>query len=174
MTSPPVDPFEAALVFVLAREGGYADDPDDPGGATNRGITQATYTSWRKAQGLATQHVRLCSMEETAAIYRSEYWEKHRCGDLPWPLALVHFDSAVQHASANRLLQESLGVATDGVIGPATLAEAQQGNPETNAVRLIFHRLDYYRSISKGPLLKFLPGWVRRMVLLYDALEDAA
>lgn len=168
------DVFDTAFVFVLAREGGYADDPDDPGGATNRGITQATYTAWRTKQRLPTQHVRHCTIEETAAIYRSEYWDKHRCGDLPWPLALVHFDSAVQHASADRLLQETLGVKVDGQIGPKTLAEARTGDPWRWALRLIFQRLDYYRSISKGPLLKFLPGWCRRMVLLYESLEDAA
>lgn len=170
----PVPDFETALSFVFAREGGYVNDPDDPGGATNRGITQATYTEWRRNEGLASQHVRKCSVEEAAAIYRSEYWDKHHCGDLPWPLALVHFDSSVQHAAADKLLQEVLGVPVDGVIGPRTLAAARDRSPYLLALKLTFHRLDYYRSIAKGPTLKFLPGWVRRMVLLYHALEDAA
>jgi lysozyme family protein len=85
--------FERALAFVLAREGGAVDDPNDKGGRTNRGITQRTYDSWRKDQGLPPADVWMATDDETKMIYRDLYWWPAK--DLAWPLNLVVFDTAV-------------------------------------------------------------------------------
>jgi lysozyme family protein len=159
--------FAEAVEVVLRFEGGYADSPSDPGGATNRGITQATYDQWRVSQGQAAQPVISCTEDEAKRIYEARYWQAHACDHLPWPLSLAHFDSAVQHGNANVLLQRGLGVSEDGVIGPETLAAALLGDAEKHAVRLIFTRLDYYRGLSPWP--SFGAGWVKRMVQLYQA-----
>lgn len=101
--------FERALRFVLRWEGGYSDHPADPGGATNMGITQATYDAWRRRQGLPPQPVRNISINEVQAIYRTMYWDPIGADSLPDPLALAAFDLAVNSGvdTARRALREA-------------------------------------------------------------------
>ncbi len=63
--------FAAALPFILRWEGGYVNDPDDPGGATNKGVTQRIYDDWRKRQGLPPRDVRQLEEAELQAIYEA-------------------------------------------------------------------------------------------------------
>ena len=103
--------FDRALAFVLRWEGGYSDHPEDPGGATNMGITQGTYDAWRKRRGLPPRPVREITREEVAAIYRERYWAPLGCDKLPADLALMVFDCAVNQgpAKARELLERSGG-----------------------------------------------------------------
>src|SRR5690625_6246703 len=71
--------FEAALPTILRHEGGYVDHPQDPGGATNYGITQTTYDGWRGVPRVASRPVRLITQEEVRAIYLERYWRPARC-----------------------------------------------------------------------------------------------
>lgn len=89
--------FDRALDVVLLFEGGYVDDPDDPGGATNHGITQAVYDAWRTGLGVVTQSVERIAPDEVEGIYRRNYWEPLSCGYMEWPLNLFIFDAAVLH-----------------------------------------------------------------------------
>lgn len=92
----PGEPFfTRSLSFVLAREGGYVNHPSDPGGATNLGVTQRTYDNWRKRLNLPVQSVRSITHQEVESIYRTDYWLKSGCEGVPWPLCLIHFDTAV-------------------------------------------------------------------------------
>ena len=115
--------FDECLKFILQREGGFVDDPSDRGGATNMGITEATDDAWDKAHGIAEHPVRTISHEEVADIYRSEYWDKCRCNDLPPRFDLLVFDSAVQHgvSRAVKWMQLITGSKTDGQCGEKTL-----------------------------------------------------
>ena len=122
----PFDPFLWALDFILRWEGGFVSDPADHGGATNRGITQATYNAWRKRQGKPIAPVRECGLSETRAIYRT-YWDAVRGDDLAGinpNMALCVFDAAVQSGPpvAARTFQRTVRAAPDGVIGPVSLA----------------------------------------------------
>ncbi len=78
--------FDRAIAFVLKWEGGYVNDPRDPGGETKYGISKRAHPS-----------VDICALTEDAAkeIYRKDYWLKAGCDKLEWPLCLVHFDTAV-------------------------------------------------------------------------------
>lgn len=88
--------FEEALKQVLKWEGGYVNDPRDPGGATAYGITTATYDAWRRKQGQATRPVSEIERREVEAIYWQQYWLRAGCDQLDPPaLALVVFDAAV-------------------------------------------------------------------------------
>jgi hypothetical protein len=140
--------FDEALAVVLRFEGGYSDDPDDPGGATMRGITQRTYDAWRRRQGFPVRPVRTISDAEVRAIYREEYWQPAGCDTAPWPLALVLFDAAVQHG-VRRALQLK----------------------HDDWQEFIWRRLDFYRRLpaARPQSLKFLPGWIWRMVQLRQA-----
>lgn len=88
--------FDKALAQVLKWEGGFSDDPRDPGGATAFGITQATYDAHRRKQGVEPRLVREIDRTEVEAIYWGSYWLRAGCDQLQPPaLALVVFDAAV-------------------------------------------------------------------------------
>ena len=64
--------YDKCLALVLRYEGGYINHPDDPGGPTNKGVTQEVYDGWRKAHNQQTQSVRNISMDEVGGIYRQD------------------------------------------------------------------------------------------------------
>lgn len=95
---PDDEDWERSLAFVLRWEGGWADNPNDPGGATMRGITLATYARWCKAHEKrepTKDDLRAISDAEIEKIYRAWYWDAAGCSALAWPLCLAHFDAAV-------------------------------------------------------------------------------
>jgi lysozyme family protein len=111
-------------------EGGWTDDPVDPGGPTNYGITLGTYAAHIHADVTAQTFpslkadLRAIKPETVRTIYRDRYWQPSKAQQLPPPLGLMHFDAAVNHwvGGAARLLQQALGVPVDGDIGPETPA----------------------------------------------------
>lgn len=108
------DAFARCLAFVLVHEGGWADNPADPGGATMRGITIGTYTRWRLAHGQPVptkDDLRNISDAEVNQIYRVGYWVASGADKLPWPLCLVVMDTAVNAGVgvAQQLLTQSNG-----------------------------------------------------------------
>lgn len=160
------DAFSRALPLILAHEGGYVNDPQDPGGATNKGVTQATYDGWRAKQGLPAQSVRQITADEVAAIYRRDYWDKVRGDDLPAGVGYAVFDFAVNSgpARAARFLQKVVSVPEDGVIGPATLAAVNSVaavSAEPIIDRLCDARLAFLRSLPT--FARFGTGWSRRV-----------
>jgi lysozyme family protein len=158
--------FLQALPFVLEMEGGYCNHPDDPGGATNYGITQATYDAWLGHH----KDVRDITSDEVSAIYHKNYWLRGKCDALLWPANLTHFDACVNHGTdaAARVLQKAVGVAVDGIIGPATLDAASITDDLVG--KMLWKRLDlYYRICQAKPTSKvFLLGWVRRLLKLRE------
>lgn len=154
--------FGPALTCVLAEEGGYSDHPDDPGGATMMGITQATLAAWR-GMPVTGADVRALARNEAAAIYRARYWNAVRGDDLPAGLDLAVFDFAVNSGASRaiRALQRALGVAVDGLIGPETLAAAR-ARPAPETVRtLCAGRLAFLERLSTFAI--FGRGWTRRV-----------
>jgi len=129
--TPPADGgranFERAQEIVREFEGGYSDDPKDPGGATNFGITHKTLAAWR-GKPVSKADVANMSYQEAKDIYFSEYWSKSSCGAMPGPLALPVYNVAVHagRGTAATYLQKALNrngaaVAVDGGIGGETL-----------------------------------------------------
>ena len=170
--------FQDALQFVLAREGGYVDNPNDPGGATNRGVTQAAYDEYRAAHDLAAQPVSAITDAELTDIYRGDYWSACHCDDIERragaPLALVVFDTAVNSGAsrAARMLQQLLGVADDGVIGQQTLGALAGRDARQLAEDYLWARLGFDADIARNrpASREFLPGWVHRVVALRKQL----
>lgn len=156
--------FADALSFALRWEGGFVDDPDDRGGATNRGITQATYDAYRKSIGQKPRSVKALTEDELQVIYQTRYWDPAHCGAFEWPLAVVHFDLAVNGGvgRAAKMLQAALGVKQDGVIGSATLGAAENSNQKLIALKYLDLREAWYRRIGVGNQRKFLAGWLNR------------
>lgn len=160
---PPASRFMACLAEILKHEGGYVDHPDDPGGATNLGITHKTLASWR-GRPVTKQDVRDLTVTEASAIYRARYWNPVRGDSLPPGVDLAVFDFAVNSgpAKATMVLQSVLGVADDGVIGPITLAAlARAPGPATVIIGVCDARLAFLRRLSTWPT--FGRGWTRRV-----------
>lgn len=162
-----MDRFDACLAVVLRFEGGYSDDPSDPGGATNHGVTQRAYDAFRDALHDPRRAVIAIEDGEVKAIYRADYWLRTHCDVAAAPLDLALFDSAVNSGptQAARWLQHALGVTADGRIGPQTLTALRLCDPREVAVLVIDQREAFDRDLAKHrpTLAKFLRGWLHRL-----------
>lgn len=169
---------------IVAREGGYVDDPDDPGGATRYGVTLATLVRL----GLDPDHdgaidardVRALTRDQAIDIFIRHYFDAPRLQSLPEPLQPSVFDMYVNAgANAIRILQRLLvamgeAVSVDGIVGPQTIAAA--GSAQAGAAGYladayaIARRNYYFRLADRRPgLRKFAQtraggkgGWIRR------------
>ena len=153
--------FDRCLAEVLRLEGGYADDPRDPGGATKFGVTRAVLSEAR-GRTASAEDVAALTQAEARQIYRSRYWTPVAAAGLPEGLDLVAFDMAVNMGpgTAARLLQAALGVETDGAPGPRTLAAAA-ARPAGDTIRAVSDlRRSRYRALAG--FSAFGAGWLRR------------
>src|SRR5262245_50495283 len=147
----PSAAFAAALPFVLRWEGGFVNHPNDPGGATNKGITQAVYNDWRRAQGAATQSVQLITDADVQAIYENRYWLPAHSHELQTPLDLVQFDTAVNMGvgRAVRFLQHCAGCAVDGGFGKETAKAVAACDQGQAVIEYCKGREDYYKMLAQ-------------------------
>lgn len=137
--------FKKALSFVLKWEGGYVNNPNDKGGATNKGITQGTYNGWLKSLGLAPRDVRYITGEEVEQIYYKNYWLKAGCGKMSPTFSILAFDTAV-----------NMGLARVSQF----LRTAEWKYPE----KFIAARKAKYEEFAKyGNQRIFLKGWLNRL-----------
>lgn len=177
--------FTPALRFVLRWEGGFVDDPDDRGGRTNKGVTQAVYDKWRAAHGHPQKDVLHISDDEVAAIYEQNYWLRAKCDRLRDALDMTQFDTAVNMGvrRATRILQMAVGAEVDGAFGPATQAACDTCDLGTALIKYCEIRESLYRRFAKAPgQAKFLRGWMNRLNDLrhelglpgYEAALDAS
>jgi uncharacterized protein (TIGR02594 family) len=161
--------FLKALAHVLEMEGGFADDPYDPGGPTYRGITLSVYAAFKGETVNDASRARLISELKHISdgtlrtIYRERYFKPARCTAFTAPLALMHFDAAVNHGvgAAIRMLQSVVDVTVDGEIGPETLSAIGS--------RSVVDLLDDYAE-ARRRRYRALPhfwrvgrGWLRRV-----------
>lgn len=150
---------EQALKRLLGNEGGYSDNPADPGGKTMYGITERV----ARAYGYKGE-MRDLPLSIATDIYRVNYWAPIRADQLPESLRFHVFDAAVNSGpgQAIKWLQQAANVAQDGVIGARTISAASMVNPaKYSAIRLRF-----MTGLSTWPT--FGKGWARRIA---DNLE---
>ena len=154
--------YDGALARLLAHEGGYVNDPRDPGGPTKYGITLAVYRA-SGHPGATAADVQAMTLAEAKAIYRRRYWDALRCDDLPAGIDYAVFDYGVNSgpARAAKALQRLVGVAADGRIGPVTLAAARRHDAAEIVQRLCEERLAFLKSLGTWPA--FGAGWARRV-----------
>lgn len=168
--------FDACLAEVLRHEGGYADHPADPGGATNMGITHKTLADWRGVSpwwDLPKSAVKALEREEAASIYRKLYWERSGAGSLPPGLDLALFDFAVNSGPdrAVRVLQAELGVSADGRVGPVTRGAVETYAASKGLAALVGalcdRRLRFLQGLSTFSV--FGAGWTSRVAAIRKA-----
>lgn len=164
--------FEKALALVLEHEGGFVHHKLDPGGATNKGVTQAVYDAYRKMRGRGPMSVKFITDEELRAIYKFQYWDKVHGDFLPVGLDYAVFDFAVNSGvtRAAKYLQAVVGVTQDGQIGAKTLAAIHSPAAVINA--LCDRRIGFLCNLKT--FLTFGKGWTRRVAdVRAHALEMA-
>ncbi len=156
-------PFEKAIEFVLRHEGGYVNDPRDPGGETNFGISKRSYPG---------EDIKNMTAERARAIYLRDFWEPLKCGQMPSPIALMVFDMGVNQGqpTAGYVLQEALGVPQDGVVGTVTIQATLRANLKDALEKITALRCDRYAKAKNTHV--YGKGWFRRTAAcLMTALE---
>jgi len=150
--------FDDIIEVVLHHEGGYVNDPDDPGGETNFGIAKRSHPD-----------VDIANLTKDGAkeIYKEHYWDRNKVEDLPEDLRHIYFDMCVNQGRgrAVKIMQRAANakgadLVVDGGMGPKTIA-AMDG-VELQRVRA--YRVKYYADLvtRKPDLEKFYFGWFRR------------
>lgn len=119
----PQKHFEEALGYVLKHEGGYVNDPKDPGGPTNRGINIFTLQRWRK-RPMTARDVQSLTLMETKQIYDAYYWDSMLLDDVPKGVDYAMFSCGVLAGTgtAVRFCQKVVGAQVDGRMGKLTIA----------------------------------------------------
>ena len=162
---PPA--FERAIARLLADEGGYVDNPADPGGETKFGITRREYPD---------VDIAALTRADAVAIYYRDWWQRYRYSELPGPIGAKVFDLAVNIGPdhAVRCLQRALRacgrrVTEDGALGRATITAAGAANQLALLAALRAEAAGYYRALAAlergrrvGGDLEFLIGWLNR------------
>jgi len=166
--------YKPSLSLVLAHEGGFVHHKLDPGGATNKGVTQKVYDSYRAVKGLKSQTVRLISNIEVEEIYRTNYWRLVRGDNLPAGVDYCVFDFAVNSGVSRsvRYLQRVVGVNDDAIIGDMTLEAVYnmaRKNEEGLIATLCANRLIFLKSLNTFPT--FGKGWTRRVIGLQAGVQ---
>lgn len=164
--------FDECLAETLRWEGGFSNDPYDPGGATMKGVTTARYKAFRKSKGLPMQPVKNITDEELREIYRVYYWDYVWGDKLPNGVDLAVFDFGVNSgpSRAVRYLQKALGVRVDGHMGPVTIEALERADPVKVTRCINNSRLRFVRKIKT--FWRFGKGWTRRINGIKAACND--
>ena len=151
--------YDQAFKKVIGHEGGYVNDPDDPGGETKYGISKRAYPG---------ENIKDLTLDRAKELYRRDYWDKTRSDEIPEEIRYAHFDMAVNAGTgaAAKNLQRAARVKVDGQIGPHTLHAATQ-------VRIgdyLFWRAIHYMKImnKNNRLVKYAGGWSNRIADIYN------
>lgn len=170
--------FNAAVDFTLRSEGVLSNNPNDSGGLTKFGVTQATWTAYLShvAGGVSLpRSVAQITVDQAIDCYHIVFWNETGIVTLPRELQGPAFDCAVNSgpALAIKAIQSAVGVTADGQLGPATLAKVTTLQP--SALRKVRNDAVTYRLIFDADLVQhnakdvtFIEGWVRRVTKLYD------
>ena len=158
---------EKALKKVLKWEGGYANDPDDTGGETMKGVTMATYKEYCRRKGLpepTSADLKKLTNATIIDLADTLFWSKIRgneidnqsiaelCFDCVWGSGLGYI----------KVMQKVLGVTADGVVGPVTIAKINNWTPQKDLFNKLWNRRKTYLEGCKTAW-KYLRGWMNRL-----------
>jgi lysozyme family protein len=152
--------FENAFRKIIEVEGGYVNNPDDPGGATRWGVTELV----ARSNGY-TGPMEKFPIDVAKRIYKESYWDAVRGNELPWPVNLYLFDMAVNSGpvQAIKTLQKTLNVTVDGILGPVTLSAASAMNKNQQCLFLA-DRAMFYTQLAT--FQTFGRGWLKRLFMV--------
>ncbi len=146
--------FDEAFTLLIGHEGGYVNNPADPGGETKFGISKRSYPG---------EDIAGMTLERAKLLARRDFWGPAGCDATPASIKFDLFDTAYNSGprKAVQLLQRAVGETDDGVLGPHTLMAAQTMDPERLAARFNGWRLDFMNDLPQWP--SFARGWSQRI-----------
>ena len=161
---------EKLAPFILKWEGGFVNDPDDLGGATNKGVTLSTYMQYCRKKGYpvpTVERLKNLSEQEWTEILKTMYWDRWKADQIEnQSVANIVVDWI--WASGNygiKIPQKLLGVTVDGIVGPKTIDAVNSRNPRELFDMIKIARFDFIEDICrKRPANnKFKRGWLNRI-----------
>ena len=154
--------FKQALEYLVKSEGGYVDNPKDPGGRTNLGVTQKVWESWVGRES-NEKEMRALTKTDVEPLYKRKYWDACRCDDLPTGLDYLVFDFAVNAGVGRsaKTLQSCVGVSVDGQIGNQTIEAIKKIAPSDLIERFSEAKINFYKLLVTFPT--FGKGWLNRV-----------
>ena len=150
--------FNKAFEKVLKFEGGYVNDKSDSGGETKYGISKKAFPN---------VDIKNLTLKEAKEIYKEVYWDKIKADEIKsQKIAEIIFDTAINMgvSFAIKTAQKIIGVKQDGIIGPITLNALNNTNEEIFIKDYKLSRIAKYVEIAKGDKIKFLRGWITRVL----------
>lgn len=170
--------FEKALSYTLVNEGGFTNNPNDPGGSTNFGVTSEDLARHRM-KPVTSDEVKAMTREEACDIYLKNYWTPLGLDQLKEPaIATAVFDIAVNRgmSAAIKCVQSVCKLPVDGHMGPMTISSLNYMGPDlflARFVSLVEH--GYVELVLQLPekRLGFLAGWSARAMRLLTLMEDS-
>lgn len=158
---------EQLVPKLLRWEGGFVNDPDDAGGATNKGVTLATFRKFYGESATVAQLKRI-SDEQWLHIFKVGYWNKFKADDInDQSLANLCVDWLYNSGIvAIKRVQKIVGVVDDGIVGPKTIAAINAREPEPLFYQIRAARIAFVETIvrNKSSQRKFLQGWMNRIL----------
>lgn len=166
-------------IFALAKKTGFANDPDDRGGATMCGITLNTYTEYCRLRGQIKPTVaslKAITYNHWLDVLKTLYWDKWKADKIEsQPLAEILVDWVwASGVNGIKIPQKIVGVAVDGVVGPKTLEAVNKATEPALFTQIKNARINFVEAIAmRDPRQKkFLRGWKRRIdAICYDGLK---
>lgn len=156
--------------FILQWEGGFVNDPDDLGGATNKGITIGTFTEYRRKKGLSAptvEDLKNISDVEWHDVFKSLYWDRWKADDInSQAVANIVVDWVwASGVHGIKRPQKLLGVVADGLVGPKTIAAINAADPKKLFDTIKADRKKFIDEICKARPKneKYRKGWVNRI-----------
>ena len=154
--------FDHSLDLVLKSEGGFVNNPKDPGGMTNLGVTATTWSNF-KGRNTNEKEMRSLTRDDVAPLYEKKYWNACKCDDLPSGIDYLVFDFAVNSGPGRsiKILQKALGIPEDGAIGPVTIQTIDVMDKTELINRFSNEKKQFYESLST--FATFGKGWLNRV-----------
>jgi len=154
--------WQKSFELMLKSEGGYVNNPADPGGMTNLGVTKATWENWVGRESDEAE-MRGLTPEKVEPMYKKKFWDAVRGDELPVGLDYILLDFAVNAGVGRSIktLQSAVGVTPDGGFGPLTMAAVQAIEPQNLIERFSQAKEDFYRSLNTFNV--FGKGWLNRV-----------
>jgi lysozyme family protein len=160
--------FAQCFALTLKHEGGYVDDPHDPGGATNLGVTIGTLSAYLGRQANNAE-VHALTPEAVRPIYKANYWDKIRGDELPAGVDFAVYDFAVNSGPSRGAMALQRAI---GVVGSVTLANIASRPVDQIIERITADRMTFLRRLSTWP--RFGKGWTTRVNAVNRQAMDMA
>lgn len=165
------DNFDNVMALVLKEEGGFSNDPRDPGGMTNLGVTKRVWEAF-VGRDVDEAAMRALTPSAVAPLYRQNYWNRVHGDELPLGVDYAVMDYAVNSGTsrAARTLQQACGVEDDGAIGPQTMQAVNAADPITLIDAVCDQRLVFLQALPSFGT--FGRGWTARVQRVKAASEQ--